>query len=163
MLTYIFMPVNFICFSLLFFLLPSNLDPEYKLKSENQTPTVLNNALSNNHEIIGRNILDERKAFLTGVSSHFFLNIKYSTHVYGMKKDGPMGIFWIFLKLFGANFKVFKRILGFCNVVRYFKGFEGTGIKFREKVLYKMPSKTILSFLNDTKRSNLRRKKSLHR
>lgn len=42
-------------------------DPEYKLKSANQTPTVLNNALTNNHEIIGRNILDDRKAYITGV------------------------------------------------------------------------------------------------
>ncbi|CAO1408851.1 unnamed protein product [Diamesa tonsa] len=45
---------------------PSNEDPEYKLKSANQTPTVLNNALTNNHEIIGRNILDDRKAYITG-------------------------------------------------------------------------------------------------
>jgi hypothetical protein len=41
-------------------------DPEYKLKSANQTPTALNNALTNSHEIT-RNIMDERKAYIKGV------------------------------------------------------------------------------------------------
>ena len=43
-------------------------DPEYKLKSANQTPTVLNNALSNKNEIIGRNCDDNRQGYTTGVS-----------------------------------------------------------------------------------------------
>lgn len=42
------------------------LDPEYKLKSANQTPTALTNALTNSHEIT-RSILDERKAYIKGV------------------------------------------------------------------------------------------------
>jgi hypothetical protein len=46
-------------------------DPEYKLKSANQTPTALSNALTNNHEI-SRNIIDERKAYIKGVSSGFY-------------------------------------------------------------------------------------------
>ena len=42
------------------------IDPEYKLKSANQTPTALNNALTNSHEIT-RSIMDERKAYIKGV------------------------------------------------------------------------------------------------
>lgn len=58
-------------FSRLLFLLvySRRTDPEYKLKSANQTPTALNNALTNSHEI-SRNIMDERKAYITGVSEH---------------------------------------------------------------------------------------------
>lgn len=39
--------------------------PEYKLKSANQTPTALNNALTNSHEI-SRNIIDEKKTYMKG-------------------------------------------------------------------------------------------------
>lgn len=49
---------------------PSPQDPEYKLKSANQTPTALSNALTNSHEI-SRNIMDERKAYIKGVSKKF--------------------------------------------------------------------------------------------
>lgn len=71
-----------VCFSLssTFFSYSSNViatlapfkDPEYKLKSANQTPTALNNALTNSHEI-SRNIMDERKAYIKGVSCKWFL------------------------------------------------------------------------------------------
>jgi hypothetical protein len=55
--------------------LPSTPDPEYKLKSANQTPTALSNALTNNHEI-SRNIIDERKAaYIKGVSRNRVLSL----------------------------------------------------------------------------------------
>lgn len=46
------------------------IDPEYKLKSANQTPTALNNALTNSHEIT-RSIMDERKAYIKGVRKNY--------------------------------------------------------------------------------------------
>ncbi|CRK98676.1 CLUMA_CG011994, isoform A [Clunio marinus] len=60
---------------------PSNEDPEYKLKSANQTPTALSNALTNNHEI-SRNIMDERKAFIKGAG-----DVHYAELTLQMPKD----------------------------------------------------------------------------
>jgi hypothetical protein len=55
-----------------FFFFPLSLsrkDPEYKLKSANQTPTALSNALTNSHEI-SRSIMDDRKNYIKGVSEN---------------------------------------------------------------------------------------------
>jgi hypothetical protein len=45
-------------------------DPDCKLKSAAQTPTVLHNSICNDHELLVRNKNDDsRKTFITGVSA----------------------------------------------------------------------------------------------
>ncbi len=50
-------------------------DPEYKLKSANQTPTAMNNALTNE---ISRSIMDERKAYIKGVRNENKITVLWS-------------------------------------------------------------------------------------
>ncbi|KAL7033601.1 hypothetical protein ACKWTF_007650 [Chironomus riparius] len=65
---------------------PSTEDPEYKLKSANQTPTALNNALTNSHEIT-RSIMDERKAYIKGAGE-----VHYAELTLQMPKDETKNI-----------------------------------------------------------------------
>lgn len=65
-------------------------DPEYKLKSANQTPTALNNALTNSHEI-SRNIMDERKAYIKGVRNENEIIVFYHCLTLSSSANGVGG------------------------------------------------------------------------